>query len=98
LSPPSVQTSSQASAQLGAGNLVDTDMSTHWGSANNRTIGEIVTLTLATPSRLRAIGKPDQRNTQQPHGSNPEWRRTVRLQATPGPSSIVRADVGRGMG
>ncbi|HEY3495757.1 MAG TPA: hypothetical protein VGK73_13760 [Polyangiaceae bacterium] len=40
---------------LAASNAIDTDMTTYWSSANGRTLGETLTLTLASPARLRGI-------------------------------------------
>ena len=54
LEPPQAQATSQQSGQVAA-NMVDGDMFTYWSSANNATTGQIITLTLAAPSRLRGL-------------------------------------------
>lgn len=46
---------SSTRSNLPASNTVDSDMMTYWSSANGRTVGETLTLTLTTPSRLRGI-------------------------------------------
>jgi len=55
LAPPQASASSQASASLAPAMAVDGDMTTYWGTANAQTVGVTLTLTLATPSRLRGL-------------------------------------------
>jgi hypothetical protein len=55
LAPPVASASSQASGTLAVANVVDGDMTTAWGTANGQTTGVTLTLTLATPSRLRGL-------------------------------------------
>jgi len=52
---PLTATASSTRGALGAANAVDTDMMTYWSSANGKTTGEVLTLTLSTPARLRGI-------------------------------------------
>jgi hypothetical protein len=54
LAAPSAQSSSARNG-LGPANMVDTDMMTYWSSANGRTVGETITLTLSAARRLRGL-------------------------------------------
>jgi len=52
---PLTATATSTRSGLIASNTVDSDQLTYWSSANNRALGEVLTLTLATPARLRGM-------------------------------------------
>jgi len=52
---PLTATATSTRSSLVASNTVDSDQLTYWSSANNQVVGEVLTLTLAIPARLRGM-------------------------------------------
>jgi hypothetical protein len=55
LAAPTAVATSQTTTAHAANQLVDHDMTTYWATPNGKTIGEMITLTLAIPSRLNGM-------------------------------------------